>query len=554
MSSLKVFNVADKKFKFVDEPRVGTRMGYTSQILRKYNSISSTGMTEGGNARFEMSSADGFIDSVVYLEAKIIANLRFNANVTAAQLEGELKDKFGMNSFPINRCISNATVSFNDSKQFSTAVADNMDFFINSADTALLSKLSPASRLNSELVNTEANISNALKSGFNTDDAIKTRGIYSNYDIVITRVNDTNATVTITIKEALLANPFQFHAHEPNPFFGVDSLVVDLTYGTDLPQKLFEVAQESKIDLITLNANPDVKMVVHQFTPNVQLYSNKFPSRVFYNAPIIRSLKDSSIAVNAGAEREVNFKNHNLTGIPSLIGVACKLPKTALKRGEAFMPIQKISVNFGNKDQLLSDMTTKRDLYELASKNGYNGRFFTFAGEGASAGGILYFRPSDLGLTGPEMQSNSNSVLNFSITATFKNQTSTAVNVTPTIYIVYDNILKYEDRQVSDSLIKLSPADIVNGKLVYSNLDESENAIVGGSFWSKALDWLKSDTAKAISSFARNNIPIVKDYAGDTTAIGKFAKKAGYGKKGGNVNHLGGKKMSKKELMALLDN
>ena len=89
------------------------------------------------------------------------------------------------------------------------------------------------------------------------------------------------------------------------------------------------------------------------------------------------------------------------------------------------------------------------------------------------------------------------------------------------------------------------------------------NEVLGGSVWS----WLRDKALKPAVKFARNNLaklhtgisPLddaahaIGDAVKDGTTIGKWAKSKGYGAQGSGVINLGGRKLSRKELLQILD-
>jgi hypothetical protein len=296
------------------------------------------------------------------------------------------------------------------------------------------------------------------------------------------------------------------------------------------------------------------------------------PALTYYNSPIVNKYVGATQTLAQGASTQYQFLNYVVNGIPKMFVLYASAPELQ-DAGHSFATITQVSVSFDNKVNLLLDLNTPEDLYELSSKNGYNQRYgvwntgamspmYNPAGgvPALGCGSIFMFKPEDLALNQGQ-QSNTAGSYNINIKLTIQNNFDTQLTFSPVLSMVYDNVLTYSNGAFQDYLPLLNPSQVVSAPMEYKSEDKAEyNHILGGAWswgdiWSGVKKFAKSDLAKDISKTARNLDPI-KGYVGDDTAVGKLAKKYGYGKKGktmgGSSVAIGGKKVSKGELLKML--
>jgi hypothetical protein len=245
------------------------------------------------------------------------------------------------------------------------------------------------------------------------------------------------------------------------------------------------------------------------------------------------------------------------------------------------LPITKISIDTAGSNDLLNN-ATQDDLYNISSKNGSLLRHASFvaAASGTPAplddtssigcGSILYIKPSDMGLQ-DTIIGGSNQLFNFKCNVTVQSVQTVTEQCNLQVFAFYDavtvadEVTGYKEYRVSIGAMGALDAKVVN---LVDNSSKMQN-VVGGNFWGDIWSGIKnigqSPVFKAISNFGRNNIPILKDFAGDGTTLGNAANHFGYGApkgrakakprkaKGGDIYRMGGKDFSEAQMDAMLD-
>lgn len=576
MQDLHPVNLLSSKYRFVEKAQIGTKVGNESISLLRYRPLDGQNVTTSGqNVTYHVNN-DSFMDSDVRTEMEYNFNISTaGADLDTATLLPQLNNKFGLNSFPCNRIMSNVSVRLNNTSQYSTNVSNILDDYLCNEDPYHLASLSSAAKLDNYFSYGANVLSNVLRAPSDTIDSIDSRGLM-NYNVQFTdnpaggAYANAYVTCTITVQEAIIARPFQYHAKSPpNPFFNVNDLYVTVKFD-DLSQFLAYqagIAVGGKAIVVDgISVQP--QLLIRSYSPMVQVPR---PKRCLYNSPIIQKYEASRTPnIAGGASREVTFPNYVINGMPKMFCIYAKGPRD-VNNAVNFGVITKVSVSIGNHVNQLQDLSTVNDIYNLSVKNGFNNRFSSFSGtpgyplggawqgtNNAGNGSVLYFAPQDLALNMLE-QSNSAGVYNITIKFTFMNPTATAQAYTPCLSVIYDNVITFEDGVFSDSMPLLSSEAIASAPLEFTDDEMKMNSILGGSFWNSIWNGIKnfakSDAGKSVSKMARNS-NLLNKYVGDNSAIGKLIKPSGYGKKSakaaGSLVTIGGRKLSKAELLKSL--
>jgi hypothetical protein len=99
-----------------------------------------------------------------------------------------------------------------------------------------------------------------------------------------------------------------------------------------------------------------------------------------------------------------------------------------------------------------------------------------------------------------------------------------------------------------EELEKVEPIEIQNGlETQFRKTVFDDNQLIGAGFWDTLKNVITSPVTKAITKMVRNNVPLLQQYAGDNTTLGKVATRFGYGEspaaggpQGGSIMKLGG--------------
>ena len=612
---LQPVQLLSSKYDFKTALQIGSRVGNESRSRIKYSPINQTDITGPQSQTWQITN-ESFFDSNVKMEVTYsfkVSGLKADGTTAVAMPVANVKsafnDRFGLASFAYNRCIQNVSVKLNNSAMLTTNVADTLDAFIMGENPDYLATLSPVSKIDNYYKYSTTDLASVLRTGTNVPNVIDSRGVGTTYDITFSQSgNDT--VVTITIQEAIIARPFQYaDKSSRNPFFNISDMQMIINYESDLSkfikfnEALYQNASSAPYgtiaDLASVNFNSfkiTPKLIIDSFTPQIQVPR---PSRCFYNCPIINTFKAkqidlpaSGVGVTNNSEKNQQFTNYVINGIPKLFIVYVKAVKistagvTLQNRGDAFARLDKVVFSFGNKVNQFTDLELL-DLYDMSIKNGYNQRFSVWSGlnvtKGAAvntgSGSFFFFRAEDLNLNSTEM-SNIGGAYNIQLTIDYTNTHSDKLTFEPTLCCVYDNIMMYDNGRFSDFKPLMTPDEVLNGRMEFMNDDRVMNSIMGGSWWSDAWSTVKkvitNPVTKEISKFARNT-PWLSKHLGDDTQVGKFLGKHGYGKhgeheheehggnsrsmygrththsnKGGSSMVIGGKRLSKKQLLDML--
>jgi hypothetical protein len=570
-----VYNIVDDKLKFQDKMALGTRMSYSS--ITTSHHTPSEGNTYGGGSSltFNIGVPDGiFIDSQVELELKVAVVLTAAA-ITATEDTAitSIENQFGFHSFPVNRLIQSSDVSFNNQSSMVTQIARVIDSIIYSLDSDQLKRLSDLYVPDNNLIYDASSTQSVLKPYRESISA--TRGIGST-QVVISNIDLATHTAkyTFTIKEKLLCTPFQWHEKNPHPFYGIKQFNMTLNLISDIGSIFGRTALVTNITVPVLT---DAKLLLHQYVPSIKM---QIPSTIYYNCIIpdySESISSTTVNTNT-ASSDLIINNKNYSVVPKLFVLYCTSARTSLLPFQSY-PISSLKVDSALKTSLFSTYTL-RDFYQLSKNNGYNQSYSVFSGgyyqdavaikNRLTTGHMLYFTCSDMS-SDEGVQSNSMINYNFGLTVNCFNLNTTAavVGVKAILVSFSDNILKYD---ASNGLFTMTnagvtPSEIANAKTMFVNTAFQEQ-ILGGSFWS----WIKQ-AGKDVYNFIKDNKDTIRDirkqipYTAPGTKAGEVLEKLGLGKRkrpkkakgngvlelGGNANVLGGKNVSQRELLNLLD-
>lgn len=610
-SGLQPVQLLSDQYEWIREARIGSRIGNESRSKLKFSALNLTNVTGPVSQTFQISN-ESFMNSDLKMEVQYTFQVNGKKadgtpiNLTVEAVKSAFTNNLGVSSFPYNRCINNCSIRLNNSSLHTTNVSDILDDFLYLENPDYLATLSPASKLDNFYKFDSNVLSNVLRVGADVIDQVDSRGLNSTYRMEFSAPPGGGVvTVTITLQESIIARPLQYHSKHKNPFFNINDLHMVINYESDITKFLnySEEAQKASnygvtdLSSVTFTGHTITnRLIIESYTPQIQIEK---PRLCYYNSPIINKFKDkNSASISSGNQTTATFNNYVINGIPKLFILSVPVVQSTAtgavqlkNRGKAFARIDEVQFSFDNKVNQFTDLNTIEDLYDMSIKNGYNQRFATFAGlesqtvaatSGATptpavtntgAGSIFVFRPEDLNMNSGQ-QSNVNGAFNIQLTLKYTNPHADALVFQPSLALVYDNILMYQDGRFMDFKPMLNPAEVVGAPIEMMNDDRTMNSIMGGSFWSDAWSTVKkvisNPITKEVSKFARNT-PWLKDKLGDDTTVGKFLGKHGYGhgeedhkggrmygrthsksNKGGSIMTIGGAKVSKKELLSML--
>lgn len=580
MSEYKYKNLIPSQLDFIREPVLTSRVGNESIQQKVFNAESGVAPAVNATQNFNITSSSGvWSSSVPRLSAEVVANIsytRANAAADADAVFADIKNKFGMFSLPLNRCVETCIASFGNTKM-TTNVADNVPVYLNTMDTKNLAAISPCGKSDTMSEYDATVLNDPLRAGSDTINSTETRGIGSGYDLVISALNHagTNQTATLTIKldEALMSKPFQFQDILNSQAFPNFNCRLELKYVSDFAKALFSAHADITVANASIN---QLKVVMKQYRPQANAFPKALPSKFYYNSNEIRYFPvQARPALNANADNALAINANTFQGMPSKFVLMVEKTRAGNEPEKSYA-LNAVDVNMGGKPKVLAtyqDSANPQGLYHLATKNGYNQRYSEFAGlqmdaaiYGASS--LVMWSPADVDL--PEfVQENAN--VQVELDATFNVRPFEAVNAgdyKAGLYMVKEAIITYDSatNEWNEAQAWCSPKELADaGADYYTDESEASHAIEGGNIfkglkkafskvkgsWMKLPQGLRRSIGK-VSQTARN-LPAVSEFVGDNTLLGKQAKKVGAGRRGGKVVSLGGKVMSNAELMRLIE-
>ena len=593
----KVVVMGPKSYDWMDESnyKIGTHMGNVSYKVGKYAATSGAkSKSAGERIVFNNNPADGFTSSIPRIRTTLPLKIEAAINgeiATEKLLIAALDTKIGLQSLPHWRMIQTSNVKLNNSASVTTSPSEIVDVVVNSMNPYNLAMMSQASVPDRYASYSGAAISNPLSSGANVDNPeLTARGFGSNYSVTYRDFNkggDASKAVVyadIVFESVIPSTAFQYeNCKNSQPFYNLTNFTCDLTVNDVLPSVLavngsydgtkFTIGDADPVDitsrLITMDDNILHELILPTWNPSVKLDP---PSNLVYGSHEIDLPYRSPevIKVLAGAKKqEIRFNSFLLASVPQMFAIVVRRPREVANLGgpHNFLPITNISLNMGNKSNLLMEHS-QYDLYQMSLKNGYSGRFATFSsqlsslvdGGSAGCGSVVYIKPSDLALNeGMFAGRNENLTITGNVTVDAVDQANPE-NCTLEIFAIYDAVTKFNGKSYKTDRVLIGKLGVVEADVKMVEDSSAENSLIGGSMLSDIWGWMRrvatSPMAKALVRHGRNNLPVVSDYAKDGTALGNIAKSQGYGKKrktkGGEVTKVGGQVLSDSQLSSLL--
>lgn len=213
-------------------------------------------------------------------------------------------------------------------------------------------------------------------------------------------------TVSFTTTEPLLMSPFLFaHPSSNNQaLYGIQNLNFQFNMQPTNRSIRFAPPVGSGItyQIAPATSQPfqNTQLLLTFLTPHP---SDLLPARnvvPYYELP--RYISSAQPVIANGASGTFNSQSLQLNQIPDKLIIFCRkaLSTQAPTDSDAFLPIQKVRINFNNQSGILSGSTTQ-DLYSMSISNGLNESWYEFSGKanvrvpaGLGAGGVGQFIPT----------------------------------------------------------------------------------------------------------------------------------------------------------------
>jgi hypothetical protein len=570
MSKEQVVNIVPQSLNWNRDMVKGTRLGNASiQVTSHVPDQGSASYAANGSLSWNVPISAGNLvrsDPEVSFQYVVAFSDAATIKTDLATATTAVLNLVGMHSLPNNRCIESCTVKMNGQVNMSSNPATDANAILYNMGAEELARLGSCSAVDNLYTYDAATQTNVLRG--QADSISWSRGLGATVIDSIT-FGANVLTVTMTHTEKLVARPFQWHEKEPSAFVGISNMSVNCNLTSSFANAAL-AANGLTIDSVTLQ---NAQLRLGQFSPHMNI-QKQIPTKAYWNTPVIEHTVTAAANVNAAATGIFTSNSRSYSTVPKLYAVYAYTARTSAAP-ERMYPITNLSVNSGIKKNLLKSYS-QADLYQLSLKNGFNGSASQFYGGYSGSlgtGCVVYFTPSDLD---SELFHQSNVETNhvFNVEATVLNHSAANASVILRVVAFSDAVLSYDNGSFSDEMASINQSQLAGARDIYMDTAFQQNKVLGGSLWSWLKGAVKSPIFKAITKTLRNNVPILNKYVGDDTAIGKVASTAGYGKrcaaakkaaatrkrnaaakkkKGAGVINLGGRKLSKAQLMSLLN-
>ena len=585
-----------------ENAQFGARLGNRAINHNRISSNEAGSVTEG-TVSFDARIPDGLVDSNFEKGMDLVLRYTFPAGVVAgadraarrASMLALFKDKIGLQAAAGNNCIDVAEVQLNEFST-TTRVHDMLQIHLNSTSYEKLAMATSTPETDDYDIFAANVLNDPLKAGASSTSVGKTRGVGGayNYEIVPNVATDTDYQIRVRffVNDLLMANPLQYNNPRlAQPFKDLNTVKVTLQLGdiaarcANLNPEIVPAAGAAALGkgLVVDCISAVHTLTVRSWNPSTAL---EIPESLAWGSPRIQRISNDRHVVSANViSPPLESKTFTMTGVPNMLAIYVERPRllktdagvdipgTEWAFPNRFCPIQSVSIDIGNKTDLLGARVTPTELYKISTGNGYSKREATFAGIPSGigstqrgAGSIFYVRPSDLGLT-DEIMNGSGETIDGIVRVTVKGASTDEVCYLR-VFLLYA-VFVYEEGDVfTEWRPRYSPGTLLDSEFVFTDDSSQMNAIMGGwsiprpiqNAWTSFTSWLKTPRVRKAIRQARNH-PVASAYVGDSSLPGGFAKSMGYGDvSGGDVlRTAGGKpskkglgKLTKKQLMAMI--
>ena len=477
-----------------------------------------------------------------------------------------LKSKLGANSFPIPSIINRSECVQNGFTYTSYPAQESKEVSYE-YNRQLLYRISDASHPDQNTKYDSDYLNDPLRWSQDVINQNESRGFGSQYPVqdVVPPPDANTVRLTITFVDRLWNKMFPFMETHPNPIENCTQFEVRLFLGS-----LSQMFKGQKIDGQNLTFTFNSIQLWFDYTVEKPQLNVSAPSKYLFGSQDRILLPETPAqAIPANQTIDVQLPSQHLQGFPEQweYYVLRNADPNDTNQPDQYLPVVGLDLTVNNRQSLLKDYTPQQ-LYDITSRNGFNGRYGQFAGlvQDMSViaadrvygnGSRIILKPSDLAL-GENGHGGVDLPFNITSKLTIFNPTNAQVNAsTYTVYFVYKYgaINTVSEGVISHSRLLMAPgASHTKDKLVYKD-DEVTNSIVGGrrgGFLGKLWSGVKR-VAPAISKIVRN-LPVLDQYVGDDTAVGSVANALGAGVirvagKKASSKKSGGKRMSSKALL-----
>lgn len=557
---LDVIEVQEPTIRIDQRKAFGVFKGGSDNIYYEYNANSSSQNQATWN--INVPSSNIFIDRKIYLRSKL--RLTFTGT-TPDPSQNLLQSGFdAFRAYPLSNSMETLTIQVNNGA-VSINMADvvqGLMRYVKNEDQQFEFSNSPnmldQSQTYEELTGTQRNPLNYF--GDSVYGAILPRGAFP---VNVVSNTNTGAVIEADLVEPLMLSPLHFDKSLTNGFIGLEQLTAQINWNFLNGAKIWSHNNNSgsTISNIQVEFLQDPSLLVRTITPS-ELNRLEVPPLSVYGYHNIQRYTTVGSSVAPGVTRTIPTDTINLPVIPRRLFLFVKRLKgtETINTPDAFLSIERISINFANRSGLLAS-ANKKDLYNISKKNGCNLTWSEWSGENMpflsgsdnnvlnGVGSVLcLYMPEDIPLSSSDLLAPGVSdKTNLQITVDCKNNHPTET-ITPEVYLVVDTegTFTVVNGMGNAQLGVLTKNDVLNARPMEGVNYEDVLDIYGGNFFRNVGSFIKKlprYAMKGIDFLEKDILPIAK-------AVAPLLKMAGAGvevvPQGGLIT--GGRRMNRSEL------
>jgi len=505
-------------------------------------------------------SAETYTSRTVYVQ------VQYQVTFTGTCVTGNLLDGWGYDvaprALPVNNSFKSLTVSINGSN----FTQDQNDIVLPVLSRVKYQKLksylsaTPTVLDNSQLYSESAGANiNPLASAQNGQPGQSSPARGGFQGVVVQSNTPTSAILLLTATEPLMISPLAFSDEDDKlpAFVNVNTFQAQATFDAQLAQRLISISNTASSTFSNVVAVPTFANIYFAYYST--MYNQALArSPVYPWYPIQRYIQAGN-ALAPGASTSLSLNNIQLDSIPGRMYLVVKPTRSSynINQTDSYARINTVSIQFGNRSSLLAN-TDINQLYAISKSCGVDDNFSSWAGSlsgshprnFSGSGSVLAINPmKDLGLSDFATSGTSQTIqVQFQVNYTnIQPSGSGSLAYDAYLYVVSDGLINIPGPGVCLQQNSItSQADLLEAPMVAVNPDK-----YGGNIFSDVADFVRHPPkwAKTVYDVGKTVLPFVAPMVG-------LGRHRGMGHPGmglsGGEGLVGGKKISKKKLLALM--
>lgn len=417
-----------------------------------------------------------------YITMAFPVTFTFTGTSTSGNLLGIDLGVQALRAFPVNSCISSATIQVNNQSftsipfQFVAAHMHEIDNRKTNIYGSSFPSLPDNCQNYSQLVNAT---NNPLGSYTNSQFWQQARG---SFPIKVLSNTPTSAVVEVLVTEPILCAPLLFYPDDKeNGLYGVSTMAITLAFNNLARMWSCNLVDGNNITSISasigISSQQQPSILVRYITPGEKLtkmISNKYLTYDVQN--ITTYVQDGGSSLAPGGVVTLQSQQINLIDIPTAIYIfvrrsnATLTSPTGYQYADSFASILNVNVTFNNGNFL--GPATAQDLWRISQRNGMNQTWGDWVGNGVDdgvtkpigVGSVLRLDPTiDFGLPDNMAPGTSGIAITLSYQVTVKNISDTETYI-PALNtcIIYTKTMSIKNTQTTVVQQVLSPEVVEN--------------------------------------------------------------------------------------------